>query len=319
MSTVTHRVILDTDPGIDDALAFFLGFASPEIRFEAITTVSGNVHVDMTSTNALSLLEIAGHPEIPVARGSADPLIRPFVNADKVHGSNGVGEYLFPPRQTTVVQQPASAVIADIIMKNPGEITLVAVGPLTNLALALRQEPRIAQTVREVVIMGGALKVPGNITPAAEFNIFADPHAAHVVFHAGWPIRLVSMDVTEQVRLGKEHITALRDSSSPVAICSLAMIDYHLDQYAGPRGVTTMALHDPLCLASVIQPEFITWEPAYIDIELHGTATFGETVAYFQNHASIAPGAPNIRASVAVDAEAARAFFLERLHRYIQQ
>src|SRR2546426_10720650 len=193
-----YRIILDTDPGIDDALALFLALASPELQLEAITTVSGNVHVDLTTRNALTLLELAGRTDIPVARGCDRPLSRQPVFAEYVHGQNGLGGVELPEPQLQPVGQHAVDLIIERVMAAPREITLVPIGPLTNIALALRKEPRIAEHVREVVIMGGALRVPGNVTPEAEFNIYADPHAAHIVFHAGWPIRLVSLDVTNK-------------------------------------------------------------------------------------------------------------------------
>src|SRR5947209_14088786 len=151
------RCILDTDPGIDDALALFLALASPEVQLEAVTTVSGNVHVDLTTRNALALLELAGRTDIPVARGCDRPLMRQPVVADYVHGGNGLGDVELPEPQSRPVSRHAVDVIIDQVIGAPGAITLVTVGPLTNIALALRQEPRIAQYVREVVIMGGAL------------------------------------------------------------------------------------------------------------------------------------------------------------------
>src|SRR5260370_27220599 len=151
-----QRIILDTDPGIDDALALFLALASPEIQLEAITTVSGNVHVDLTTRNALALLELAGRMDIPVARGCEGPLLVKYVDAADVHGSNGLGGIVLPHPKTQPVFQHAVDLIIEKVMDAPSEITLVAIGPLTNIALALRREPRIAQSVREVVIMGGA-------------------------------------------------------------------------------------------------------------------------------------------------------------------
>src|SRR5262245_4171250 len=158
------RILLDTDPGIDDALALFLALASPEVQLEAVTTTHGNVPVDLTTRNALALLELAGHTKIPVARGSVNPLVREYVNAAHVHGGTGLGDVVLPEPKTRPVNQHASDLLIERIQAEPGELTLVAVGPLTNLALALRRAPSIAEEVREVLIMGGALRVPGNIT-----------------------------------------------------------------------------------------------------------------------------------------------------------
>src|SRR6266699_3322594 len=224
-----HRIILDTDPGIDDALALFLALSSPDVRLEAITTVGGNVNVDLTTYNALALLELADRTDIPVARGSNRPIVRQPMYAEHVHGDNGLGGLQLPEPQIKAIDSHAVDVIIEKIMASPGEITLVPVGPLTNIALALRREPRIAQSVRGVVIMGGALRVPGNITPGAEFNIYVDPHAAQIVFHAGWPIRLVSLDVTTQTQMQREQVQMLTRSESRVISAIKQMLDYSFD------------------------------------------------------------------------------------------
>jgi inosine-uridine nucleoside N-ribohydrolase len=312
------RLLIDTDPGIDDALALFLAVASPEVQLEAVTTVSGNVHVDFTTRNALALLELAGRSDIPVARGSDRPLVRQAVIAGYVHGHNGLGEVMLPDPQRQPVSSHAVDVIIQKIMEAPGEITLVAIGPLTNLALAVRREPRIAQLVREVVIMGGALRVPGNVTPVSEFNIFADPHAAHIVMHADWAIRLVSLDVTNHTGMRREQFAALAASGHPVTQCMKGMADYHLDEFGKARGIDTFHMHDPLCLAAAFQPDLIDWKPAYVDVELSGTLTLGATVAYFEKMADIDPALAhphrsNVLASVGVDVDRFIAMYMERI------
>ncbi len=312
------RLLLDTDPGIDDALALFLALASPDVQLEAVTTVSGNVHVDFTTRNALALLELAGRPGIPVARGSDRPLVRQPVIADYVHGQNGLGGVMLPEPQQRPISNHAVDVIIQKILEAPGEITLAAIGPLTNLALAVRREPRIAQSVREVLIMGGALRVPGNVTPVSEFNIFADPHAAHIVLHAGWPIRLVSLDATNHADMRREQFAALAASGHPVTQCMKAMVDYHLDEFGKARGITAFHMHDPLCLAAAISPDLIDWKPAYVDVELNGTLTLGATVAYFEKMEDIDPKLAhprrsNVLASVGVDVERFVAMYMERI------
>src|SRR5712691_10651797 len=248
-----RRFILDTDPGIDDALALFLALASPEVQLEAVTTVSGNVDVAFTTYNALTLLELAGRTDIPVARGCDRPLIRQPFNAAFVHGDNGLGGLQLPEPSIQPLEEHAIDVIIEKVMAAPGEITLVAIGPLTNIALALRREPRIVQQVREVVIMGGALRVPGNDTPAAEFNIYADPDAAHIVLHAGWPIRLVSLDVTTLTLLQRQQVNTLAQNGSPITRCIQQMTDYYFDVFSPSRGITAFQMHDPLCLAATFQ------------------------------------------------------------------
>ena len=304
------RIILDTDPGIDDALALFLALASPEVQLEAITTVSGNVDVNLTTYNALTLLELAGRTDIPIARGSERPLVRQPFNAALVHGDNGLGGLQLPAPRIQPMAEHAVDVIIEKIMSAPGEITLVPIGPLTNIALALRREPRIAQQVREVVIMGGALLVPGNDTPTAEFNIYVDPHAAHIVLHAGWPIRLVSLDVTTRTCLQREQVEELTRSGSPVTSAIKQMLDYSFNVFGASSGLSGFQMHDPLCLAAAFRPELMAWEPVYVDVELHGTLTLGETVAYFKRP-NMPP--PNVLAPVGVDAERFIQLFLQRI------
>jgi inosine-uridine nucleoside N-ribohydrolase len=314
-----YRLILDTDPGLDDALALFLALASSEVQLEAITTVSGNVHVDLTTRNALTLLELAGRSDIPVARGCDRPLLRQPVFADYVHGPNGLAGIELPEPRLQPVSQHAVDLIIERVMAAPREITLVPVGPLTNIAQALRKEPRIAANVREVVIMGGALRVPGNVTPEAEFNIYADPHAAHIVFHAGWPIRLVTLDVTNKTLLRREQVQALASNGSPVIMLIQQMVSNFLDTFGRPRGITAFQMHDPLCLSAAFQPEMITWGPAYVDVELVGSHTLGETVAYFaQRTEDLDPSLehlhpPNMLASVGVDVERFISLYLSRI------
>jgi inosine-uridine nucleoside N-ribohydrolase len=312
------RIIHDTDPGIDDALALFLALASPDIQLEAVTTVSGNVHVDLTTRNALALLELAGRHDIPVARGCDRPLVRQPVIAAHVHGSNGLGEVVLPEPRLQPVAAHAVDVIIEKIMAAPGEITLVPTGPLTNIALAVRREPRIAQQVREVVIMGGALRVPGNVTPASEFNIYADPHAARIVLQADWPIRLVSLDVTNQTQLRREQLRILAANGHPVTTLIQQMVPHSIEVFSEPRGTPGFSMHDPLCLAAALRPDLIRWEPAYVDVELAGTLTLGATVAYFEQRQDtdstpVFRHPPNIQASMGVDVEQFLDFYMERI------
>jgi inosine-uridine nucleoside N-ribohydrolase len=300
-----HRIILDTDPGIDDALALLLALASPEIQLEAVTTVSGNVPVDQATQNALALLQLAGRISVPVAQGCNRPLIGIPTYATHIHGQHGLGYATLPEPYTTAVAQSGPELIIEKVMEAPGILTLVAIGPLTNIASALQKEPRIAQSVRELVIMGGALYVPGNVTPAAEFNTFVDPYAAHTVFKAEWPIRLVSLDVTRQVRLQREQITQIARNKTPIATCIAHILEFYLGR---SRNITSHPMHDPLCLASVFQPELIAWEPLSLDIECEDHQTLGKTRVRERGMTST-----NIQASLGVSPEPFIQLFLERL------
>jgi len=312
------RIVIDTDPGIDDALALFFALAAPEVHLEAVTTVSGNVSVEKTTRNALSLLELAGRGDVPVARGADRPLLRPAVYADYVHGRNGVGDVELPEPKREPAALHAVEMVIQTVLGAPREITLVALGPLTNLALAVRIEPRIAEAVREVVIMGGALRVPGNVSPAAEFNIYADPHAAQIVFSAGWPLRLVSLDVTQQTVMSREQFAMLAKTGHPVTRAIQAMTDFYYDDFAGPLGIETFSMHDPLCVAAALHPDLIEWRRASVEVELTGALTAGATVAYFERAEDVDPvlaegHKANMLASVRVDRERFVALYLETL------
>jgi purine nucleosidase len=187
------RVIIDTDPGVDDALALLLAMRSPELKIEALTPVAGNVPLDLTLPNALRMVEIAGRTDIPVAAGARAPLMRRLVTATYAHGENGLGGAVFAEPTTKPVATPAAEVIRQIVRKYPGEVTLITIGPLTKIATALNSDPELASMVRGLVMMGGSLS-GGNITPAAEFNVYVDPEAARIVFQSGIPITMVGLD-----------------------------------------------------------------------------------------------------------------------------
>jgi purine nucleosidase len=274
--------------------------------------------VDKTTRNALALLELAGRSDVPVARGADRPLLRPAVYADYVHGRNGVGDVELPEPTREPVAPHAVEMIIQTILGAPGEITLVALGPLTNLALAVRLEPRIAEAVREVVLMGGALRVPGNVSPAAEFNIYVDPHAAQIVLSAGWPVRLVSLDVTQQAVMARAQFATLAKTGHPVTRTIQAMTDFYFDDFAGPRGIEGLSMHDPLCVAAALHPDLIEWRRAHVEVELNGTLTAGATVAYFGRAEDVDPALAeehkaNILASVGVDRERFVALYLDTL------
>ena len=294
---------------LDDTLAILLALASPEVQIEAITTVCGNVGVDLTTRNALAILELAGRTDIPVARGCSRPLAGRTIDAGHVHGKNGIGNIELPEPQKKTVDRPASELIASTLTSSPGEITIVTIGPLTNLAEALQSNPEIAHSAREVVIMGGALHVPGNVTSEAEFNICADPQAAHAVFHAGWPIRLVSLDVTTKARLSRSQVIMLAANGNPVTRFLSQMLDYYFDVYGASQGLTSFLMHDPLCFSAVVKPSLIVWQQAFVDVELHDSQSLGKTVIKDQ------AASPNALVSASVDAESFITFYLERMQK----
>jgi inosine-uridine nucleoside N-ribohydrolase len=283
-----QRIILDTDPGVDDAMAIFLALRSPELKVEAITAVSGNVPLSFTLPNALRLVEIAGRRDVPVAGGASTPLVRRLVTAHYVHGNNGLGGVEFPEPKLTPVAEPASELLRRIVHSNPGEITIVAVGPLTNVATALKSDPGLATKIKSIVMMGGSLS-GGNVTPAAEFNFYVDPEAARIVFDSGVPLTMVGLDVTRKVLLGEQHLAVLEAAKTPVSQAAAKIMRATLERMHKGRDATVVAMHDPLTVAHMIDPTILTLKDYYVQIETSGEFTAGESVGYAYGPARTSP------------------------------
>jgi len=274
-----RRIIIDTDPGIDDAMAIFLALRSPELKVEAITPVAGNVPLDLTLPNALRLLEIADRTDIPVAAGASHPLVRRLATAGHVHGVNGLAGVEFPEPKTKPVRETAPEIIRRIVRENPGEITIVAVGPLTNVALALRADPELANMIPAIAIMGGSLS-GGNMTPAAEFNLYVDPEAARIVFDANIPLTMVGLDVTRKCRVSEEHIKQLEAANNPVSQAAGKILRATYERMRHGGEVTDIDLHDALAVASLIDHDVITRKDYYVEVETVGEWTAGQTLGY---------------------------------------
>lgn len=281
---MVKRILLDTDPGIDDALAILLAVASPEIQLEGIASVHGNCTAERTTINALSVLELVGRTDIPVARGFELPLVQPSLLALETHGDSGLGYAKLPEPQIKPKSMHGSDFLIEHIMANPGEISLVAVAPLTNVAVAIRKEPRIVEALKEIIIMGGAIRHHGNSTPMAEFNVHVDPHAAHMVFHSGIPTTLVPLDVTYQCILTPADVKRLNKIDSPITKfiddATRFYIEFH-DEY---QHIDGCAINDPLALALVFAPELCTYEEHYVDVDISGGVSMGNTFADFYKH-----------------------------------
>src|SRR4030088_1773822 len=228
------RVIIDTDPGVDDALALLLAMRSPELKIEGISAVAGNVPLELTLPNALRMVEIASRTDIPVAVGAKAPLMRRLVTAAYAHGENGLGGAVFPEPKIKPVSEPAAQFIRQVVRKYPGEVTLITIGPLTNIASALNSDPELAAIIKSVVMMGGSLS-GGNITPAAEFNVYVDPEAARIVFQSGIPITMVGLDVTRKTSLSEDHVRLLEAGQNPVSQ-GAATIGRHAINHNRARG-----------------------------------------------------------------------------------
>lgn len=278
------RILIDTDPGIDDSLAILLALASPEISLEGLSIVHGNCSLEQATINGLSVLELATASHVPVAIGCELPLVQPSLLAPETHGNTGLGYAKLPEPRTKPQVQHGCDYLIEQIMSNPGEITLVAIGPLTNVALAIRQEPRIITAVKELIIMGGAIRYEGNTTALAEFNTYADPHAAHIVYHAGMPTTLVPLDVTYQCVLTKPDVDRLLQTDSPltrfVADATRFYMEFH-DEYQGVEGC---AINDPLALALTFAPDLCDYRELPVDVDLSGGVSLGKTIGDFYNY-----------------------------------
>ena len=307
------RVILDTDPGIDDALAILLALASPEVQLEAVTVTSGNCPVAQCVINALSVLELAGASHIPVAAGVTVPLIQPLLTAPETHGSSGLGYAQLPPPCHGPIEQHAVDLLIERIMAAPGEITLVAVAPLTNIALAIRREPRIVQAVREVIIMGGALRHQGNTTPLAEFNTYVDPHAAHIVYHSGMPITLAPLDVTYQCIFTQADVDRLLQISSPITRFIADSTRFYMEFHDEYQAIEGCVINDPLALAMVFAPDLVETKALYVTVDIHSEMGLGNTIADFYN-AWHKP--PNMQAALTVQARRFIDLFVERMEQF---
>ncbi|MGQ0572356.1 MAG: nucleoside hydrolase [Armatimonadota bacterium] len=303
---------MDTDPGVDDSMAIQFGLRSPELQVDAITSVFGNTSVEITTRNALKNLEMVGRPDIPVAAGAGRPLMRPFNGRGSlIHGEDGLGNSHLPPPRLQPSGWRAAELIVERIMAAPGEITVLALGPLTNLALAASLEPRIVQNVREVVFMGGAATVRGNAAPAAEANIHNDPEAAKIVFHAGWPLTMVGLDVTTRVRMNRSHLERLRNAGTPTGDFLAAIMPHYLNRYRERYGLDgEMFVHDPSAMIYLIDPTLFKAQQVYVDVETRGEATAGETVPDFRNRWE---KTPNVNVCLEVDAERLVRLYFERI------
>jgi inosine-uridine nucleoside N-ribohydrolase len=284
IGTRPRHVIIDADPGVDDSFAILLALRSPDIQVDAITIVFGNVTVDVGVQVALRLTEVTGRSDVPVARGADAPLTRRFV-MQNFHGADGMLGQLntFPSPKTHTIETPAIELMRQIIRKNPGEVSLIPIGPLTNIALLLREDPEIAKLIPKIVLMGGSIS-GGNMTPAAESNIWHDPEAAQIVFHSGIPITMVGLDVTRKMEFADKYVRELEASKDPVAQAAarLGRAGEHTiaAQNGRPAQIVGRVLHDPLAMAAFIDPTIITTRKCHVEVETAGELTAGETLGY---------------------------------------
>ncbi|MCA0920944.1 nucleoside hydrolase [Pseudooceanicola nanhaiensis] len=307
-----RKIIIDTDPGQDDAIAILLALASPaEIEVLGLTCVAGNVPLALTSKNARIVCELAGRPEVKVFAGAEHPLVRNLRTAEHVHGATGLNGPKLPDPEMPLQDQHAVDFIIETLRREPaGTVTLCPLGPLTNIAMAFRKAPDIIDRVQEIVLMGGAYFEVGNITPAAEFNIYVDPHAADVVFRAGVPLVVMSLDVTHKAMVTPERNEAFRALGNRVGIAVAEMTDFFqsfdLEKYGSPGA----PLHDPCVTAYLIRPDLFTGRHINVEIEIASELTMGMTVADWWG---VSGRAPNALFMGTIDDEGYFALLRERL------
>ena len=293
------KIILDCDPGHDDAVALLLAWGNPLIDLLAVTTVYGNQTIDKVTRNALAVAAVAGISGIPFARGAHRPLVRQVETAESIHGESGMDGPALPDATIELDPRHAVDLIIDLVMSHePGTITLVPTGALTNIALAVRKEPRIAGRVKEVVLMGGGYNV-GNWSATSEFNIVIDPEAAHIVFNESWPLTMVGLDVTHQALATPDVVEAIAEIGTGPSRFVGELMEFFAHTYKDAQGFDFPPVHDPCAVAYVIDPSVLTVRKAPLDVELSGSITLGMTVADFR---SPAPDDCTTQVATAIDA-----------------
>lgn len=302
-------VILDVDPGIDDALAILLALRSPELDVRAVTVVFGNVEVDLGVHNALKILELGGRTDIPVARGAARPLVAEPVTAKHVHGENGLGNVELPPPSAKPYPGSALRLLAATLETSSEPVTLVPVGPLTNIAVFLEAYPELTGKIRELVIMGGTTSV-GTVRPTVSANVFNDPEAAAIVYRSGLPITMVGFNVTSRTVLTPERLDRFSGSGDAVAHFVSAVVAFHRNV----RHAEGLVVHDPLALGVSIDPTFVRTELLPVEVELRGDLTRGQTVVDLRAEATWRTEREvSTRVALDVDAERFLTFLTDRL------
>ncbi len=272
-----HKIILDCDPGHDDAIAILLAAHHPDIELVAITTVAGNQSIEKTTLNALKVCSLAGIRDVPVAMGMERPLVRPAKHAPDIHGESGLDGPHMPEPDIELAAQHGVDLLIDLLLNSDGDITIVPTGPLTNIAAAMRREPAILPRIQAISLMGGAIGL-GNTTPAAEFNIYTDPEAAAVIFACGRPITMCPLEVTHQALATEEVLGRLRGANRPVATFAAELLDFFADRYRNVFGFPAAPVHDPCAVAAVIDPTILRAHDMHVEIETTGEWTSGRTV-----------------------------------------
>ncbi|MGJ8531216.1 MAG: nucleoside hydrolase [Alphaproteobacteria bacterium] len=311
MTSTARSIIVDTDPGQDDALAILLALASPELEVLGFIGVAGNVPLDLTTRNIRVVCELAGRTEVPVYAGANQPMKRALVTAEHVHGSTGLDGAVLPEPSMELQSQHGVDFLVETVLNRPeNSVTLCSLGPLTNLALALQKEPRIAPRIQELVMMGGGFFEGGNITPAAEFNIFVDPDAAKIVFESGIPITMFPLDCTHQALTSTARIAAFRALNSRVGDACAGWLEFFERFDEDKYGTDGGPLHDPNVIAYLLQPDIYGARFINVEVETESQLTLGMTVADWWQ---VSGKEPNVTYVRDVDADAFYQLLLERI------
>ena len=320
----SQKILFDTDPGTDDALALMLAFTSPELDVRAITVVPGNVTLEMGVENAMRMASLANRCDIPIAAGAHGPLFQKLITAEMWHGKNGLGNVELPPSKCKLDPRFGPDVIIQLVHASPHEITLVPVGPLTNIAFAVKKDPSIVPLVKEVILMGGSI-TGGNVNAAAEANIYNDPEAAQIVFQAGWPLTMVGLEVGDHAPFTRKHLDELGKTHGPINdfIHDVAKYLVDLSEKFGEAGTP---MYDPSAVAVAIDPTLVKVQAMHVDVETRGEFTRGETVGnrhgYVERNVphgdhmwieDVDKVAPNAKVCVDVDADRLLRLFVSRI------
>ena len=315
MAPHPRKIIIDTDPGQDDAVALFLALSSPdELEILGVTAVAGNVPLELTQRNARMMCDIAGRKELRVFAGCDRPMTLPPITAEYIHGDTGIdGVDVFDPETPLQEQHAVDFIVETLLAADESSVTLVPTGPMTNVATAIRREPAILGRVEQIVAMGGAMREGGNRSPSAEFNVLADPHAAEIVYNCGRPVTAMGLDVTHQVLSTRERVTRIRAVGNPVAEATAGMLSFFHRYDTKKYGSEGAPLHDPCTVAWLLRPELFRTKRCNVSVETESQLTLGHTAVDFWQ---VTDRPPNVDWTYEVDAEGFYDLLVECLGRF---
>ena len=309
---MAEKIIFDTDPGIDDALALLLIAAAPELDLMAITVTHGNTSQEKCLSNALRLVELLGITQVPVARGAQEPLVKELSVAEETHGDGGLGYAVLPEPKVKPIQESAHDLIIRLVNENPNQITLLCVGPMTNIALALLKQPQITKKIKRIVAMGGSIHYPGNSTPQSEYNVFCDPESYEIVVNAGIDFTLVPLDVTYQCLLTTQHIEQITLARPEIKNFIKESTRFYIEFHAEYQGIQGCAINDPLAAAILIDPTLVENRDYFLSVDLSGGPSKAKTIA---DHYGALKKAPNAKVSMTVDVDRFMQLFIQHMNR----